>query len=378
MTDHRTVYWIAPTVPVGSTFLERELDSLQSIGVDVVPIAPRLGAGALAAFLHSPIRALRAGYALQRLKARRDRERGRIGYVGLWLKGLTLASELRGRSGRVHACFADGVGTTAFVAAEVGGRTYSFTAHSPYSLWQSSRLLALQANAADVVICQNEAVEAELRRLAGPAVRTLVVRSALPAVAAAERRASTLLLCVGSLIPHKGFATAVAGVAAAVAQGVDVELEIIGEGPQRAELEELAERLGLRERVRLLGRQSNEFVLDRLAVALALLAPCEVQPDGDRDGLPVSIIDAAARGVPAIATAVAGIPELVHDGSTGLLVPERSPDAVGAAIRRLAENPELVAELGDAARRLAEQQHDPTAAAARLVEAWRGDYASRS
>jgi glycosyltransferase involved in cell wall biosynthesis len=366
----RPVFWLVPSLPTTTTFLARELKALGTLGVEVVPLAPTLGPAAVLGFLRRPLRALRICIELQRRKAPRDRERGRLGYLVLFLRGLALAERLEGRVGRIHAGFADGVGTAAYVAAALTGRPYSFTAHSPYSLWQGSELLRAQAHAATVVACESEAVERGLSALGGE-IRTRVVRSPAPAGPPERRRRDTrLLLCVGQLIPHKGFATAIEAVARAVADGVDVELEVIGDGPERVRLERLVQELGASRYVRLFGKLPNDKVLERLADALALLAPCEVQSDDDRDGLPVSIIDAAACGVPTIATPVTGIPELVADGRTGLLVPERSPTKLADAIRRLVADPAHAHALGASARELVMARHNPLDCAAQLVRAW--------
>jgi glycosyltransferase involved in cell wall biosynthesis/ubiquinone/menaquinone biosynthesis C-methylase UbiE len=366
----RPVFWLVPAVPTSTTFLARELEALRALNVDVVPLEPTLRPRAALAFLRRPLRALRLCVELQRRKAPRDRERGRLGYVVLFLRGLALAERIEGSPGRIHAAFADGVGTAAYVAATLAGRPYSFTAHSPYSLWQGSDLLRAQARAATTVACQSEEIQRRMQALAGD-IRTHVVRSPAPAPPPRQSSPGTrLVLCVGHLIPHKGFATAIRAVARAVADGADVELEVIGDGPERIRLERLICELEAAKYIRLAGARPNEDVLDRLADALVLLAPCEVQSDEDRDGLPVSIIDAAICAVPTIATPVAGVPELVIDGETGLLVPERSPEKLADAIRRVADEPALARALGARARELALRQHDPLACAGELLRAW--------
>jgi glycosyltransferase involved in cell wall biosynthesis len=365
------VVWLAPRLPTNTTFLDRELAGLMSLGVDVMPVARTVGLGALRTLLRRPIQSIRLAARLQRLKARRDRERGRLGYLLLAVEGMTLADRLVGRASRVHATFADGVGTVAYCAAELARVPYTFTAHSPYSLWQGSRLLARQAASAERVFCISEDVEARLGRLA-PTSRRTVVRCLGPS-APPERlpqSAPALLVSVGRPQALKGFATAIAAVARAVDRGADVRFEVIGEGPELRELERLAADLSLDGRVSFPGWIPNDDVLRRLSSSLALLAPSEVEPDGDRDGLPVSILDAAACGVPAIATAVSGIPEFVVDTETGIVVPEHDPVALAEAIVRLHDDRELAARLGEAARRRLQERHDPDTELSKLVRAW--------
>ena len=95
-----------------------------------------------------------------------------------------------------------------------------------------------------------------------------------------------------------------------------------------------------------------------------------MQADGDRDGLPVSILDAAACGVPSIATAVSGIPEFVVDEVTGLIVPERDPEALGSAIVRLVEDPDLALRLGRAANERLADRHSASQELQKLADAW--------
>jgi glycosyltransferase involved in cell wall biosynthesis len=175
---------------------------------------------------------------------------------------------------------------------------------------------------------------------------------------------------VGTLIPHKGFATAIEGAALALAGGADLRVEVIGEGPENARLRALVAALGVSDRVTFSGRRSNDYVLERLSTALAMLAPCEIQEDGDRDGLPVTLLDAAACGVPAITTAVGAIPEFVVDGVTGLVVSEHDPRAIAAAIGRLLDDPDLAPRLGATARERVLEQHDARREAEKLTALW--------
>jgi glycosyltransferase involved in cell wall biosynthesis len=88
---------------------------------------------------------------------------------------------------------------------------------------------------------------------------------------------------------------------------------------------------------------------------------CQHGPDGDRDGVPVALMEAMARGVAVVSTPVGGIPELIEDGRTGLLVPPEDPSALCAALARLAAEPALRRRLGSAAREEVRRTRDPAA-----------------
>ncbi len=122
----------------------------------------------------------------------------------------------------------------------------------------------------------------------------------------------------------------------------DVRLLVVGEGPARAEIETLVERLGLRERVVLLGFRDD--VLDMLAAFDCFCLPSRVE------GLGTSIMDAQTLGVPVVATRTGGVPDLVDDGETGLLVPPGNPDLLGGALVRMLRDPGLRARCVERAR----------------------------
>jgi glycosyltransferase involved in cell wall biosynthesis len=141
------------------------------------------------------------------------------------------------------------------------------------------------------------------------------------------------LLSVGRLVPAKGHDILLRAVADLGARGVSVRLDIIGEGPLRADLEAQAAQLGIADRVTLLGARAQEEVFARLAA-------CDVFVLASRsEGIPVACMEAMAMAVPAVATAVNGLPELIDDGATGRLVPPEDPQALADAIAWFAADP---------------------------------------
>lgn len=165
------------------------------------------------------------------------------------------------------------------------------------------------------------------------------------------------LVSVARLVEKKGLADALDAVADLVAEGRPLSWEIIGDGPLRPALERRIDELGVGGSVRLLGWRSNEEVRERLVSSDVLLAPSVVASDGDEEGLPVAIMEAMALGVLVVSTTHSGIPELVEDGITGMLAPERSPDDLADALRRLLA-PEQWQRLAVQARRAVEERHN--------------------
>ena len=131
---------------------------------------------------------------------------------------------------------------------------------------------------------------------------------------------------MGRLVAKKGHRDLIMACARLDQQGADFECRIIGEGPQRAELEQLIEANSLGERVKLLGARSKEQVLANLGSADVFALPVTIAPDGDRDGMPVALAEAMAMGLAVISTDIVGIRELVQPG-TGILVRPNDPAA---------------------------------------------------
>lgn len=158
-----------------------------------------------------------------------------------------------------------------------------------------------------------------------------------------------LLGAVGRLSAEKGFDLLIRAVEALVRAGHDLELWIAGDGDQRAELEKLIAELGAGGRIKLLG-----FCEDTIGLYHAL--------DGFvlsslREGLPNVVLEAMAMRVPVVATRVAGVPNLLTDGQTGVLCEPGDLPGLTDAIARLATAPALRAQLADAARALIERQY---------------------
>ncbi len=135
----------------------------------------------------------------------------------------------------------------------------------------------------------------------------------------------------------------------------EARLRLLGEGPLLGICRDLARALGLGESVHFLGAQPPEIVAEELRNARALVQHSVEASDGDLEGAPVALIEAAATGIPVVATRHAGIPELVLDGKTGLLVGEREVEGFALRMAELLRSPEHAAALGAAARERAER-----------------------
>jgi colanic acid/amylovoran biosynthesis glycosyltransferase len=178
------------------------------------------------------------------------------------------------------------------------------------------------------------------------------------------------VLSVARLTEKKGLADALRALAAAREQ-LPLTYEVIGDGPLRETLEQLAVDLGLAGVVRFRGALPQPDVVSAMHRADLFLLPSVVAADGDEEGTPTVLIEAAATGLPVISTSHAGIPEVVVHEETGLLVPERSLQHLADALLRLAREPGLRSAMGKAGRERAEKQFDTRMLSGRLEDLYR-------
>jgi len=162
------------------------------------------------------------------------------------------------------------------------------------------------------------------------------------------RSPSPVFAYLGRLKKYKGVHLVIRAFATIAASVPSAVLEIAGAGDYRRELEGLARSLDLAERVRFLGRisEQDKLALLRRSWALVFASP--------KEGWGITNLEAAACATPVVASNSPGIRESVRDGETGYLVPHGDVAAMGAAMRRIAESSDLVASLGADARRFAE------------------------
>lgn len=298
-------------------------------------------------------------------------------------QAVRLAMMLReGAFTHIHAHFASVATTVARMAARFAELPYSFTAHAKDIYHESVDHVDLRKKLTDAaaVVTVSDYNAAYLREHYGTAA-TRVCRiynglhldnfSFSPPL---DR--SDVVVAVGRLVEKKGFDDLIRAVALLRDGGSTVQCEIIGGGPMEADLQALIADLRIGGRVRLLGPLPQGEMSQRVASASVLAAPCVNGTDGNRDGLPTILLEAMALGTPCVGTAVAGIPEVVRDGDTGILIEERDVAALARAIERLVQDPQLRMTYASAARRLVEAQFDAHLNAARVRQLFEKSSAS--
>jgi glycosyltransferase involved in cell wall biosynthesis len=237
----------------------------------------------------------------------------------------------------------------------MGGPTYSVTAHAKdiYHEQVKHDDLRRKLGSALFVATVSEGNRSYLDGILNGNARVRVVPNSVDlrrlGVPPARHPEPGLVVTVARLVEKKGLPDLVDGCGLLAQRGVPVRLEVAGDGPLRSELEAKAAASGLDAIFH--GALPHEQVRALYERATAFCLPCVVATTGDRDGLPTSVLESMALGVPVVTTGVNGLEETVIDGVTGLIVPEHDPAALADALERLLADPELGARLAEQGRR---------------------------
>ncbi|HCK83493.1 MAG TPA: hypothetical protein DHW63_02935, partial [Hyphomonadaceae bacterium] len=263
------------------------------------------------------------------------------------------AQLVRAEVGHLHAHFADRPAAIARVAAAFAGLPFSISAHAKDIYLEQPRRLARRLRLARfTVTCTGH--NAQFLRTLAP--RANVMRAYhgvdLGALTAAkvEAQSPPLVLSVGRLRAKKGFDTLVAACGILARAGRAFVCEIVGYGPEEGALRREIEEAGLAAHIRLRGKVPHEEVIAAMRRARVFALPCRVLDDGDRDGIPNVILEAMAVRTPVVSTRVSGVPEVVTENETGLLVEPDDPEALACALARVLDDDALAARLGAAGR----------------------------
>lgn len=388
----RIAYLVSQYPAASHTFIRREVTGLRARGFDVetFSIRPPTGVSKLADV--DQREAQTTWYVLPASAARLARSHARAllkrpgSYVStlrralghrvpgvralLWAafhfaESIDLAGEIERRGvDHLHNHFANSGANVGLLAAHFLRLNWSLTLHGTSEFdYPAGQLLAEKIEAARFVACVTHFGRAQAMRIVDPKhwhkfviVRAGIERPPLPprdgplpgANGSAQR---PLVLCVARLSPEKGHAGLLQAFARLVAGGVDAQLELLGDGPDRSRIEEQIRVLGLAERVNLRGQVSEDQVLEALTRATVLVLASFME------GLPVTLMEALALGVPVVAPCVAGIPELVEHGVSGLTFPPGDWDRLAQLLRELLADPALQQRLAREGRRRVEAEY---------------------
>lgn len=278
----------------------------------------------------------------------------------------------------LHAHFAHGPASVAHVASIMLGLPFSFTGHAKDIYTTPSASLINKIEAARFVITCTDYNVQYLSSLNGspPPGRIHRIYHGVDLHKFAPRAPdhtesgacsnTPLILAVGRLVEKKGFPYLIEAMGDLRRRGYAARLQIIGDGEMRASLACQIAAAGLEEHIALLEPRPQEALVDVYRAATVCVLPCVVTDNGDRDGIPNVLVEAMRLGVPVVSTLVSGIPELITNDQTGLLVPPRDARALADSVARLLDDACLRERLADAAAQYVLREFDLASNATRL------------
>jgi glycosyltransferase involved in cell wall biosynthesis len=287
--------------------------------------------------------------------------RGHLWQLFYFVESVVLWAECR-RSGvrHIHAHLANVAADVALLAAHIGSAveperpwSWSLTMHGPFEFFDVSRYrLAEKLRRVRFVVCISDYARSQLMALSPPEIwdRLHVIHVGIPieqftrnAVADPSRGDSTILF-IGRQVAVKGQPVLLEAAALLAERGYKVNVILAGEGPLRPMLEHFAEQLGLAPQVSFPGAVGQEEIHDLYAGATIFCLPSFAE------GIPGVLMEAMAMEIPVVSTRITGVPELIDDGRTGLLVAPGRTDQLADALERLFLDPALCQKMGSAAR----------------------------
>lgn len=267
-------------------------------------------------------------------------------YVGLRLqeKGIT----------HVHAHFAGMATRTAFWIDKFFGISFSFTGHANDIFAPRDfeiGLDRLMERARAIVTVSDFGARFLKERFPATAAKVHRVYNGIE-VSEFQRAdfsaAVPSIISIGRLIEKKGFSDLITACELLRKRGRGFRCQIIGEGPLEERLRATIKNCGLQAQITLAGPKPQSEVRSRLAAAAAFVLPCIAEESGAMDNLPTVLMEAMAAGLPVVSTNVGGIPEMVAEGETGLLVSPNDPSTLAGAIEKLIVDPVLAKKFGQA------------------------------
>lgn len=268
---------------------------------------------------------------------------------------------------RIHAPFATFTATCAGITGRISGIPFSFTAHA-YDIYCTTLklrndTLSWKVRHARQVFGVSEHAIHLLRQLAPDCSHIHLVYVGISLNLFTQRPSPPQnkvlrLLCVANYVEKKGLDTLIDACRFLCHKNFGFHLRLYGVGPLQEALARQIADLGLTDQVTLGGSISQQEVVDRIAESHLVVMPCRKARTGNMDGIPTAFMEAMAIGRPVISCPIGGIPELVRDGETGILIPSNDPHAVASAIIQLGGDEALRIRLGQQARALVETQHD--------------------
>ena len=307
----------------------------------------------------------------------RESLRGRAAALAHLLVACYWARSLRGQKvSLIHAQWVHSSGTIGMYGAWLLGVPFSFTGHAA-DLFRDRVALHDKIRRSEFIVCistfhrrffEEHGAHDEQLRLAYCGIDIEQLRPQPQS----RTRTPFRILSSGRLVEKKGFPVLIEACRRLAGEGLAFECVIAGTGPLYETLSDQIRRAGLTNRVRLTGQVvKQERLAEFMHTGDVYCLPCVPATDGDIDGLPQMLMEAMACGLPAISTQLVGIPDLIVDGRTGILVEAGHAGQLAEAIRSIYEDPTLADRLAGAGRDWVEERFDIRTCLEPLLEEFR-------
>lgn len=281
-----------------------------------------------------------------------------------FLEGFYLA-ELCQKDGieRIHSSWGNGPGTAAWIASRLSGIPFLLTGRAG-DIYPPDGVLHEKVRDA-LGVRANNAMNVSYLQSFCPAGQEAKVRLVYNSLTFRQRHEGSItmqppykLLAVGRFVRTKGFDVLLTALARLKREGFAFHLTLVGGGWQNMSLRSQCKQLDLQNEVTFSGFVPNDQLMVFMSSHDIMVVPCVVTKAGDRDGIPNVIMEALSSRLPVIATNVSGISEVIRDGETGLLIPQRDPIALATAIRRMAADREQALAMAERGKALVEKMFD--------------------
>jgi len=393
----RIAYLLHRFPGITDTFIKREIRSLQAAGTDVRVISVwkpdnhftrpdilldwaadthfalplsilSIGQAMAGELLRRPVRFFATLYVA--LSTSRPGLRGFAYQVFYFIEAVLAAQELRRSAAcHVHNHIGDQSGTVTMLAAKLAGIGYSITFHGWPVFFDvkgsriKEKVMEARFTRSISYFCRSQLMmfsgcdDPQSFKVIHCGIELQKYQYRPP------RQKIERLFCVARLSPEKGLTFAIEALKVLLDKGHDLELRFAGDGPSKARLQALVDRLRLADRVKFVGFLTEEEVIYELQKADLFVLPSFVE------GLPVSAMEALAIGVPVIATNIAGTSELIEDGKTGLLIRPSDPIALADAVVRMIADHDFRLRAAAEGRKKVELEFDVDKETAKLNDA---------
>lgn len=268
----------------------------------------------------------------------------------------------------VHAHFANHPATAAYIVHRLINIPYSFTAHGA-DLQVDQHMLCKKVNEAAFIVTISNFNKKLIVDKCGEqysdrikvihcGVDTSVFSPPIKDSNTEQVKTPLTILCIGTMYEVKGQTYLIDACRLLKEDGLDFLCYLVGDGPFRQALIEQVEHSGLADRVLFHGQHTRQEIADLLKKVDVLVLPSIPTSNGRREGIPVVLMEAMSSGVPVVASGISGIPELVENNVSGLLVQPRDPEALATALKQLYQDPTLCQRIGLTGRDKVLQEFD--------------------